>query len=88
MGNNSKSEGSCPRHGSKYLKVTDGAYYCTRQTPGEMCSICWYHPSSNESDPKPYLPTDPNPNYKPDVMKVIFGSWERRKYTTRRVELM
>ncbi len=86
MGNSSKTEGSCPRHGSKYLKVVDGAYYCTCQTPGEMCSICFYHPGN--SNPKPYLPTDPDPNYEPDVLKAIYGSWERKKYITRREELM
>ena len=87
-----KPRGSCPRHGTKYMGERDGAYYCACPTPNETPKICFYHPNVNKTnkmeDGLKYYSNDPNPDYQPDVLKVIFESWDNKKYITRQQNLM
>jgi len=90
MANSKKSENGCPRHGTEYMEKKDRAYYCRYPTPNENSKICFYHPEASKtvmSEGNPVL-TDPNPNQQPDVLKTIFGSWDRSKYITRQTKLM
>ena len=90
-----ENKGKCPRHGLEYMVMRDGAYYCICPTPNEIGKLCFYHPDQGKHQTNikkgreggRYI-TDKDPDYQPNVMKVIFDSWDNNKYVTRRMELM
>ena len=88
-----KHKEGCPRHGTKYIEKRDGASYCRYPTPNEITKICFFHPETgktrvNKEGDHKFYSTDPDPNYQPNVLKAIWGSWGKTKYITRQKELM
>ena len=74
--------GTCPKHGSKFMKQEGASYYCVASTPGEISSRCFYHPTS-------YHPKDTiamkkkreqeRRESKPDLFKTMMKEWQLHK---------